>query len=124
MQTNKQTLGKNIVDRLEKRICLAYLEAAIMTCLKNEQFIDSSGLIEILKKYYITKLSHGTLFPVLYRLERSGYIQKLLIDQKLFYVLTKKGKIALNDIEANIRFFQGIFKKINRNEVDMHAFNS
>ncbi len=53
------------------------------------------------------KLSSGTLYPTLHRLERSGYLQRQsrVVSSKVrnYYVITEKGKIALNEAKGKIR---------------------
>lgn len=53
------------------------------------------------------QLSAGTLYPTLHRLERDGYLEcqsRVVAGKKRnYYVITEKGKNALNEARGKIR---------------------
>ncbi len=69
-----------------------------------------TDITSIIKNRFNIKLSPGILYPVLYKLERDGIINRLPKRIKQIYVLTGKGK-------KTIRYFKNmpvIEKKIEK----------
>jgi DNA-binding PadR family transcriptional regulator len=51
-------------------------------------------------------MSPGTLYPILYKLERRGYI-KVIPDKKTrLYVLADSGRTALNSLQTRLEEIQ------------------
>jgi DNA-binding PadR family transcriptional regulator len=72
---------------------------AIMAKLSERKVLSATGIISVFKKRHNIRLSAGTVYPVLYALERNGNIRRLPNRRKKFYVLTSKGKEAMENFE-------------------------
>jgi DNA-binding PadR family transcriptional regulator len=90
------------IPKVRKRILKACLSAAIMAQLSERRVLSATNLIEIFKRRYNIQLSAGTVYPVLYALEKDGKIARLPNRRKRFYVLTDKGKASIKNIRGNV----------------------
>jgi DNA-binding PadR family transcriptional regulator len=88
-------------QRVRKRVLIACLDAAIMEQLSERRVLSATNIIAIFKKRFNIQLSPGTVYPVLYALEREGKIKRLPNRTKKLYVITNKGEISIKNLQAN-----------------------
>jgi DNA-binding PadR family transcriptional regulator len=88
--------------KTRKRVLTACLDVAIMVQL-SERVLSATNIIATFKKRCNIQLSAGTVYPVLYTLERNGNIKRLPNRRKKLYVLTRKGKETTKYLQAHIR---------------------
>jgi DNA-binding PadR family transcriptional regulator len=88
--------------KVRKRVLKACLSVAIMAELSKRTALSATNIISILKKRYNIQLSAGTVYSVLYALEKDRNIQRLPNRRKKLYVLTNKGKENIKNIRRNI----------------------
>jgi len=68
-------------------------------------------LMKKLSKIKNKKITQGTIYPTLNKLEKRGVIQSKFLGNKKIYELTKKGKIVSKQICLEFtNTFEGIFK--------------
>jgi DNA-binding PadR family transcriptional regulator len=84
-----------------KRILKAVLAPAILAQLAERRFLSATNIISVFKKRWNIQLSSGTVYPVLYALERDGTIKRLPNRRKKLYVLTSKGKETIKNMQGN-----------------------
>lgn len=103
--TREEIFGKSDISEIE----LGLLQMQILWILKRE----STHGYEIMKRLSELKnvrITQGTLYPTLQRLEELKYIQRHEDGRKIVYTLTAKGVKALDDGCASFtRTFFGIF---------------
>ena len=82
---------------MKKSIIKNFLDTIVLAKLKT--FISLSGydIIQFLHKKYDTMISPGTVYSLLYSLERRGLIEGRWVDNKREYSLSENG---LKTIEA------------------------
>lgn len=75
----------------QKRILNAYLHAIIISRISETSIVTAADIISNIKKRYDIRMSPGTVYPALYKLEGEGNIKRLPNRKKKIYVLTQKG---------------------------------
>jgi DNA-binding PadR family transcriptional regulator len=73
-----------------------------MSQLSERGVLSATNIISVFKKRYNIQLSAGTVYPVLYALEREGNIRRLPNRRKKFYVLTSKGEETIKNMRGNV----------------------
>jgi hypothetical protein len=68
-----------------------------------------------LQKRHNIQLSAGTVYPVLYALERDGNIRRLPNRRKKLYVLTSKGKETINSLQENVGNLSNLITELTKN---------
>ena len=86
----------NTAEKLRRRVIKNFMDILILTELKKQSMsgYDVMGLIH--KKFDII-VSSGTIYSLLYSMEREGLIKGVLDQRTRIYELTEKGK---RDIET------------------------
>lgn len=103
--TREEIFGKSRISEIE----LGLLQMQILWILKRQ---ESHGyeLMRLLSELKNTKITQGTLYPTMKRLEELGYVERNEQDRKVMYSLTKTGAKALDDgCSSFTRTFFGIF---------------
>lgn len=80
-----------IVEELRKRVIKSFLDILILVELKKGYISGYDVLSRIHKKYGVL-MSSGTVYSMLYSLERNGLIRGTWNQRKRVYTLTEKGK--------------------------------
>ncbi|MBN1357397.1 helix-turn-helix transcriptional regulator [Candidatus Bathyarchaeota archaeon] len=80
--------------------------------MSERRFLSAPNIIEVFKKRYKIQLSAGTVYPVLYALEKDGKITRLPNRRKKFYVLTNEGKATINNIRENVEELHKIINEL------------
>jgi DNA-binding PadR family transcriptional regulator len=85
------------VDELQKRIIQGFMDVLILTEMRKNSLsgYDAIGLIH--RKFGVL-VSSGTVYSLLYSLEREGWIEGVLDHRKRVYVLAEKGKQQIKTI--------------------------
>jgi len=88
--------------KIRKRVLTACLDVAIMAQLSERRFLSATNIISVFRKRYNIQLSAGTVYPVLYALERDGKIKRIpYYRAKRLFVLTSKGKEEIKYFQTN-----------------------
>jgi DNA-binding PadR family transcriptional regulator len=96
----------DFVSEEKARLLKACLDIAILTEMAKRSVVSASDIIVLIKKNCGIQISPGTVYPVLYRLERRGYSRLLPDRRKMFYILTDSGKKALEDLQQRFEDMQ------------------
>lgn len=91
----------DLAIKLRQRILREFLDLIIMCEFKNRSLSGFNALSYIHNKYdYL--VSSGTVYSLLYAMERKGYIKGTLKGKKRMFVLTNNGEEVIDEIlEAN-----------------------
>ena len=96
----------NFVMEEKRKLLKAFSDIAILEELTKREALSASEIIAFFDKNYDIRMSPGTLYSILYKLERRGYI-KVLPDRKTkYYVLADSGKTALDCLQARLEEIQ------------------
>lgn len=86
----------------KKRLVKACLAPAIMVQLAERGLLSPRNILLILEKRYSIKLSAGTVYPILEKLEKNGDIKRVPNRSKRLYIITGKGKKVLQLFQEKI----------------------
>ncbi|MCW4010375.1 MAG: PadR family transcriptional regulator [Candidatus Bathyarchaeota archaeon] len=103
-----------IVKKMNERIIKTFLDIIILSELRNGSFSGYDIISYIHNKYQLL-VSSGTIYSLLYSLERNNLIEGVWDERKRTYQLTKKGAHTIGTIlNANhdIKTFVGSFLKV------------
>jgi DNA-binding PadR family transcriptional regulator len=84
------TLTRN-EENLNDQLIKALLDIIILCILKNEPEYGYKIIADVHKQFGVL-LSPGTLYPLLYRMEKDNLIELFMMDGKKTYRLTKYGE--------------------------------
>jgi DNA-binding PadR family transcriptional regulator len=101
-QNSDSASAQKVMRKIRKRVLTACLDVAIMAQLAERRFLSPTNIISVFQKRYNIQLSAGTVYPVLYALERDGNIKRLPNRRKKLYVLTNKGEETIKNMRGNI----------------------
>lgn len=93
---------------LNRRIMQNFMDLIILKHLKNSQPISGYDVIKYLHRKFHMLPSPGTVYSLLYSLERQNLIQGKTNNGKRMYKLTNQGEKLLTNIHTartNIQFF-------------------
>lgn len=89
---NVNKIDEEFLEETRRRIIKAYLPVIIIMRMSETTITSASDIISTIKKRYNIRISPGTVYPALYKLERNGKIMRLPNRIKNIFVLTEKGK--------------------------------
>lgn len=106
-------MENKILKKLYERIIKNFLDIIILSELKKKEHLSGYDIIGIVHNKFDLLVSSGTVYALLYSLERKGLISGEWAGKKRLYTLSDKGKSTLNVIlksKTNIqRFVQTLF---------------
>jgi DNA-binding PadR family transcriptional regulator len=82
----------------ERNIVKNFLDVIILAMLKHSSALSGYDVMEHIQKKFGLLLSSGTVYSLLYSMERNGMIRGELIDGKRKYVLTKAGMSKIDAV--------------------------
>jgi DNA-binding PadR family transcriptional regulator len=92
-------LKSDILEEMHRSIVKSYLDTIILAELKKSNALSGYDFLEFVQKKFGFLISSGTIYTLLYSMERKGLIQgEWTIEGKRVYVLTDKGANAINII--------------------------
>jgi len=120
-----------VIKEMHGRIVKNFMDILIMTELKDSPMSGYDVIAFIHKKFRLL-VSSGTVYSLLYSLERDGLIEGTFNNRKRVYALTEKGKETIQAIqEASEQiqaFMSTLFKrfddtKSSREELDTIVYS-
>lgn len=116
LQTSKDTASsKKDLQEVRKKVLKAVLAPAILELLSEITVSSGTNLIAVLKKRYGIQLSAGTIYPVLYSLEKKKQITKIPHRIRCLYILTDEGKETIDNLQLNIKDLQNMVCRLLKN---------
>jgi DNA-binding PadR family transcriptional regulator len=91
-------LKNEILEDMQRRIIKNFLDTIILAKLKNSSPLSGYDIIEFIYKKFGILISSGTVYAVLYSMERKGLIKGERTEGKRIYVLTGQGIGAIDSI--------------------------
>jgi len=99
-----------ISKEMHERIVKGFLDMAIMAKLMYDNPVSGYDVLRFVHKKFGTLLSSGTVYSVLYSMERDGLIRGIQSKKKRVYKLTDKGEKAIKTALSLIEEMQNTFK--------------
>jgi DNA-binding PadR family transcriptional regulator len=108
---NKKAID-NVLKNLKERIIKDFLDVIVLTELHNGA-LSGYDIISVVFRRYHYLISAGTVYSLLYKLERDGLIECLMNEKKKIYSLTSRGRFTIDIImrEPFMRFSAEAFRK-------------
>ena len=96
---NNAFLGYGFVLEEKKKLLKACLDVAILAEMAQRNAMSAPDIIAFFDKNYSIRMNPGTLYPILCRMESGGYLRVLPNRKKRFFVLTRSGRKALENLQ-------------------------
>ncbi len=113
VSVNGEKMEAKVLKKIHERIIKSFLDAIIMSELRNDA-ISGYDIITYIHNKYGFLVSSGTVYSLLYSLERNGLIEGAWIERKRIYKLTPKGtstiEVILNSNDKIKGFLSTILK--------------
>ena len=103
-----------VIRRMHERIIKNFLDVIIMGELRNGP-LSGYDIISYVHNKFQLLVSSGTIYSLLYSLERNGLVDGVWNERKRTYHLTGKGERAINamlNANGDIKAFIGSFLKV------------
>jgi len=84
-------LPTKIAEKLRKRAIKSFMDILILAELKRGS-LSGYDIIDLIHKRFGILMSSGTIYSLLYSLERDGLIKGVWNQRKRVYILTEKGE--------------------------------
>lgn len=110
MSVNNVSESK-ILDDLNERMVKSFLDIVIMEKLKTES-LSGYDFIAFINKRFNMLISAGTVYSLLYALERKQLIEGSGEERRRTYKLTEKGKATIDIILKENHQIQGFMANI------------
>ena len=94
--------SKKIVAReLYERVVKSFMDVIVLKELENDNPICGHEIRAMIQKRFHVLISSGTVYSLLYSMERNGLIESMMTSKKRVYRLTEKGKGTLENISES-----------------------
>jgi DNA-binding PadR family transcriptional regulator len=103
-----------IVKKMNERIVKNFLDIVIMAELRNGPLSGYDIISYVHNKFHLL-VSSGTIYSLLYSVERNDLIEGAWVERKRVYKLTEKGEQTISTIlnaNRDLRAFVGSFLKV------------
>lgn len=88
---------KRIMEELDERIIKNFLDLIVLNDLRTRP-LDGYSFLRLIHLRYHLLLSSGTVYSLLYSIERKGLIEGTWRERKRVYSLTDKGKQIIDTV--------------------------
>lgn len=105
-------LDSETETNLDARIIHDFMDIVLMRLLRERSFISGYALVKIINQRFDLFFSPGTVYSILYSLERKGFLEAVLEGKVRTYKLTKRGEDNLNKICASGQRNKAIFASL------------
>jgi predicted transcriptional regulator len=106
-----ETSEKAVFNEVEERIVKCSLDFIILKAAKREA-LSGYNVISLIHRKFGVLLSAGSVYALLYSLERKGLVKAAFNHRARCYSLTEKGKETLNVITSMQDRIQTVFNSI------------
>ena len=94
---NKEKTEARMIKKMHERVIKSFMDTIIMAELQNGA-ISGYDVITYIHAKFGFLLSSGTVYSLLYSLERNGLVEGVWIERKRVYKLTEKGARTIEAI--------------------------
>ena len=94
---NKEKTEARIIKKMHERVIKSFMDTIIMAELQNGA-ISGYDVITYIHTKFGFLVSSGTVYSMLYSLERNGLVEGVWIERKRVYKLTEKGARTIEAI--------------------------
>lgn len=94
---NGERSEARIIKKMHERVIKSFMDTIIMSELQNGS-ISGYDVISYIHHRFGFLVSSGTVYSLLYSLERNGLVEGLWVERKRVYKLTEKGAKTIETI--------------------------
>jgi DNA-binding PadR family transcriptional regulator len=101
-------LEKGILKEVQRNMIKDFLDTIILAKLRNSSPLGGYDILEYINKKFGILISPGTIYCVLYSMERRGLVKGEFAQGKRSYTLTNQGKetiATIQNLEKEIQAF-------------------
>jgi len=109
--SSETNLESKILDELNERVIKSFLDIVVMAKLKSEEF-SGYDFISFINKQFDMLISAGTVYSLLYSLERKQLIEGSGEERRRTYKLTEKGNQTIDTILREHSKIEGFMANI------------
>jgi len=103
--------SSNLGEKLRKRAIQNFMDILILTEMKKGS-LSGYDVIGLIHQRFGVLMSSGTIYSLLYSLERDGWIEGVWNQRKRVYMLTEKGEQDIKVITKANQELQNFLKNI------------
>jgi DNA-binding PadR family transcriptional regulator len=103
--------NSNFLEKLRERVVKNFMDILVLKEIEEHQ-LSGYDVIGLVHRRFGALLSSGTVYSMLYSLEREGLIQGVPDQRKRVYVLTEKGKQNIEAITKADKAVQSFIRNI------------
>ena len=103
-------MESKILKQMQRNMIKNFLDTIILAELRNSSTLSGYDVIDLIHKKFGILLSSGTVYSVLYSMERKGLIKSTLAQRKRVCALTDKGRETINAISKSKEEIQRFMK--------------
>ena len=111
--TNGECLQTEIVDRMHERFLKEFMDILIMIKMREGE-ITGYDVLTYFHREFDFLVSAGTVYSILYSMERDGLIEARREDRRRIYSLTPKGEATVKTIYESTEILENSFTKLLR----------
>ena len=89
--------SRNLKD-MQRRMVKDFLDTVVLIKLRSGQWLGGYEIIELIQRKYSFIFSSGTIYALLYSLERKGLVRAGFAEGKRVYSLTEQGKCGIDAV--------------------------
>jgi len=108
-------MNSKISGEIRERIIRNFIDLIILKEIRKNTNISGYDVITLLHRKFHVLLSPGSVYSILYAMERKGLVEGIITKEKRVYRLTKKGeqeiKYFLSNLDTIHLFIQSLFRK-------------
>ena len=101
-----------VAMQLYERLVKSFMDVIVLKELENRNIIYGYDMIALIYKRFHILVSSGTMYSLLYSMERDGLIEGIIEGRKRVYWLIEKGKERLEDISESSDKIVSLMKSI------------
>jgi len=105
-------LENEILRKLHERVLKSFLDLIILAELRDGNPRSGYDVIMLIHRKFHLLMSSGTVYSVLYSLERNGLVRGMWSQGKRVYLLTDKGEETVKAVQNAWNIIQSLLKGI------------
>lgn len=106
-----KNVEREVVNTIYGRFLKEFMDVLIMVKMREGEASGYDILTYFHEKFDLL-VSPGTVYSVLYSMERKGLIKARDVDRKRIYALTPKGEATITAIQESSEVVQGFLKRL------------
>jgi DNA-binding PadR family transcriptional regulator len=104
-------MEREVVNTIYERFLKEFMDVLIMVKMREGETSGYDMLTYFHEKFDLL-VSPGTVYSVLYSMERQGLIKARGVERKRIYALTPKGETTIRAIQESSEVVQGFLKRL------------